>query len=244
MSLLANATSAVVSFAHHHMRRLENSDENHFNDELFNSDDFEVWRIPITSILCLLITMLAVAAGIGGGGLLVPLYAYVLGLGPKLAVPVSKATIFGVAIGNTFFISREKHPLANRPLIDYSTAVFMQGGELAGVVVGVLLNLARHQLRPRLALLCSAPLRSALPLPLPLLCSALLCSALLCSALLCSMLRTPHSPLPLTAAPVEHHDHVPAGDHALVQRLQDAAEGPHQVEEGERRARQGGHSIA
>ena len=36
---------------------------------------------------------------VGGGGLLVPLYSIVLGLGPSLAAPVSKATIFGVALG-------------------------------------------------------------------------------------------------------------------------------------------------
>ena len=59
-----------------------------------------------TSLLCFVVTCLAVAAGIGGGGLLVPLYAFVLGLGPKNAVPVSKATIFGVAIGNVFFTGR------------------------------------------------------------------------------------------------------------------------------------------
>ena len=55
----------------------------------------EVGQLVGTSLLCFVVTCLAVAAGIGGGGLLVPLYAFVLGLGPKNAVPVSKATIFG-----------------------------------------------------------------------------------------------------------------------------------------------------
>ena len=105
----------------------------------------EVGQLVGTSLLCFVVTCLAVAAGIGGGGLLVPLYAFVLGLGPKNAVPVSKATIFGVAIGNVFFIGRERHPKANRPLIDYSTAVFMQGGELA-----VRASVQGGGLRPRL----------------------------------------------------------------------------------------------
>ena len=107
------------------------------NPNVFEND---VGQLVGTSLLCFVVTCLAVAAGIGGGGLLVPLYAFVLGLGPKNAVPVSKATIFGVAIGNVFFIGRERHPKAIRPLIDYSTAVFMQGGELAGVFIGVLFN--------------------------------------------------------------------------------------------------------
>jgi hypothetical protein len=109
-----------------------------FDEELF---DLEPWRVALASVLCWLITSASVAAGIGGGGLLVPMYAIVLGLGPKLAVPVSKATIFGVAIGNVALITTRRHPRAARPLIDYSIAVLMQSGVLLGVVLGVLLNL-------------------------------------------------------------------------------------------------------
>ena len=127
------------------IRRLEASTYDHFDDALFDGS-VETWRLALASVLCFIVTMLAVAAGIGGGGLLVPIYAYILGLGPQLAVPVSKATIFGVAVGNVFFISRERHPTANRPLIDYGTAVFMQGGELLGVVIGVLFNLLLSEL--------------------------------------------------------------------------------------------------
>jgi len=127
------------------LRRLEASTYDHMDDNLFDGS-VETWRFALASVLCFIVTMLAVAAGIGGGGLLVPIYAYILGLGPQLAVPVSKATIFGVAVGNVFFISRERHPTASRPLIDYGTAVFMQGGELLGVVIGVLLNLLLSEL--------------------------------------------------------------------------------------------------
>ena len=111
-----------------------------FDEELFDGH-LEPWRVALASVLCWLITSASVAAGIGGGGLLVPMYAIVLGLGPKLAVPVSKATIFGVAIGNVALITRRRHPRAARPLIDYSIAVLMQSGVLLGVVLGVLLNL-------------------------------------------------------------------------------------------------------
>ena len=44
-------------------------------------------------------TTIRAPTAVGGGGLLVPLYSIVLGLGPSLAAPVSKATIFGVALG-------------------------------------------------------------------------------------------------------------------------------------------------
>jgi len=121
--------------------QLQCKEEDHLNDPLFSGEDApEGWRLAVTSFLCWVVTSFAVAAGIGGGGLLVPLYALVLGLGTKLAIPVSKATIFGVACGNVLFISRERHPKAERPLIDYSTVGLMQPGELLGVVFGVLLN--------------------------------------------------------------------------------------------------------
>ena len=112
----------------------------HVDEPLFDGH-LETWRLALTSALCFLITSFSAAAGIGGGGLLVPTYAVVLGLGAKLAVPVSKATIFGVAVGNGMVIVRRKHPTATcRPLVDYNIAVLMQAGVLLGVAAGVLLN--------------------------------------------------------------------------------------------------------
>lgn len=70
-----------------------------------------------------------------------PIYWLILDAGAKGAVPLSKATILGGAIGNFISIGFAKHPKANRPLIDYEAATFMQSGELLGVVFGVLANL-------------------------------------------------------------------------------------------------------
>jgi hypothetical protein len=61
----------------------------------------------------------------------VPLYFIALDIEQTRAVSLSKGTIFGVAVGNVFFLSSQRHPKVDRPLIDYSTAVFMQGGEVA-----------------------------------------------------------------------------------------------------------------
>ena len=117
----------------------------HLNDKLFGDDDVpEVWQLLLTSVLCFVVTCFAAVAGIGGGGLLVPLYAIVLGVGFHRGIPISTATIFGVACGNVLFIAREKHPKANRPLIDYATVALMQPGELMGVIIGVLMLQAHH----------------------------------------------------------------------------------------------------
>jgi len=118
----------------------------HFNDPLFGDGGLDPARLAVVSFLCWMITSLAVAAGIGGGGLLVPLYFIGLDIDQTRAVSISKGTIFGVAVGNFFFLIRKRHPNADRPLIDYATAVFMQGGELMGVVLGVLINLLLPQI--------------------------------------------------------------------------------------------------
>ena len=118
----------------------------HFDDALFGENGLEPSRVVIASIGAYLITTLSVAAGIGGGGLLVPLYFVGLGVDQTQAVSLSKGTIFGVAMGNFFYIARQRHPKADRPLIDYPMACFMQGGELMGVVLGVLLNLLLPQI--------------------------------------------------------------------------------------------------
>ena len=68
---------------------------NHFDDQLFGEGGLEASRIVIASVGAYLITTLSVAAGIGGGGLLVPLYF--VGVDQTQAVSLSKGTIFGVA---------------------------------------------------------------------------------------------------------------------------------------------------
>ncbi|ETW03730.1 hypothetical protein, variant 1 [Aphanomyces invadans] len=79
--------------------------------------------------------------GVGGGGLLVPLYILVVGLSPKHAIPLSKATIFGGAAATFFVNFRKPHPLRpKRPLIDYALAAMMEPPTLVGSIFGVMFN--------------------------------------------------------------------------------------------------------
>jgi len=107
-------------------------------------DELPVWGLVVSALLVLTLGSLAAGAGVGGGGLFVPIYWLILGAGPKGAVPLSKATILGGAIGNFVAIGFQRHPTApkpGRPIIDYEASSFMQSGELLGVVFGVLLNM-------------------------------------------------------------------------------------------------------
>mmetsp|Transcript_10742 Transcript_10742/g.23824 ORF Transcript_10742/g.23824 Transcript_10742/m.23824 type:complete len:563 (+) Transcript_10742:112-1800(+) len=84
--------------------------------------------------------IIAAGGGIGGGGILVPIYILILGFMPKHAIPLSNVTVFGGAIGNTLRNSRKRHPTADRPLIDWDLMLVMEPPTLAGALIGANLN--------------------------------------------------------------------------------------------------------
>ncbi|KAF0686345.1 Aste57867_21847 [Aphanomyces stellatus] len=95
----------------------------------------------LAAFLAVLATAMGAACGIGGGGLLVPLYIIVVGLNPKYAIPLSKATILGGAVATYWSNFREKHPNASRrPIIDYALAGLMEPMTLIGTIGGVMAN--------------------------------------------------------------------------------------------------------
>lgn len=84
--------------------------------------------------------MLAAGGGIGGGGMLVPLYILIMGFSPKHAIPLSNITVFGGACSN-FYLNREKrHPNADRPLADWDLILIMQPMTIAGALLGSFAN--------------------------------------------------------------------------------------------------------
>ena len=86
---------------------------------------------------------LASAAGIGGGGVIVPLLLIVSKFPSYYSIPLSVTTIVGVSIIAFFMLINLKHPDPNahgRPLIAFDVAILLLPGALAGTVLGVLLN--------------------------------------------------------------------------------------------------------
>jgi hypothetical protein len=77
--------------------------------------------------------VLAAGGGIGGGGILVPIYILVMGFSPKHAVPLSNVTVFGGAIANVMLNSGKRHPIADRPLVDWDLILVMEPLTIAGV---------------------------------------------------------------------------------------------------------------
>ena len=84
--------------------------------------------------------MVAAGAGLGGGGILVPIYILVMGFSPKHAIPLSNVTVFGGAIANAVLNANKRHPLTDRPLVDWDLILVMEPLTIGGALVGAFLN--------------------------------------------------------------------------------------------------------
>lgn len=84
--------------------------------------------------------IVAAAGGIGGGGVLVPLYIIIAGFDAKSAVALSNITILGSAISNVVLAAARRHPSHDKPLIDWSLIMIMEPPVIAGAVIGSLVN--------------------------------------------------------------------------------------------------------
>eukprot|EP01128_Nolandella_sp_AFSM9_P006016 TRINITY_DN3023_c0_g1_i1.p1 TRINITY_DN3023_c0_g1~~TRINITY_DN3023_c0_g1_i1.p1 ORF type:complete len:241 (-),score=60.07 TRINITY_DN3023_c0_g1_i1:76-735(-) len=99
-----------------------------------------VARDYLVTALLLFGGMIAAGGGIGGGGVFIPVLILVGGFSPKHAIPLSNLLIGGASIANYIQMGPKRHPLVDRPLIDYNIALIMQPIALAGTILGVLFN--------------------------------------------------------------------------------------------------------
>jgi uncharacterized membrane protein YfcA len=83
---------------------------------------------------------LSASGGIGGGGIVVPVYILVAGLTPKMAIPLGAVTVLGGAVASTAVNSRRRHPLADRPIIDWDLVLMTEPLTLVGALTGTLLH--------------------------------------------------------------------------------------------------------
>ena len=84
--------------------------------------------------------MIAAGGGIGGGGILVPIFILVMGFSPKHAIPLSNVTVFGGAVANAVLNANKRHPLTDRPLVDWDLILVMEPLTIAGALIGAFLN--------------------------------------------------------------------------------------------------------
>jgi len=112
---------------------------------------FSFFDDPLQCAVSTFGTVLAVAlcsgGGIGGGGILVPLYILMNGDDEHHAVPLSKVVIFGAAFIDFWLYKPLRHPTQKwRSLISYDLSVIMEPLILGGTIFGVLLNIVLPEL--------------------------------------------------------------------------------------------------
>jgi uncharacterized membrane protein YfcA len=103
--------------------------------------DFK-WYHGLGLVLAMLGLILAAGGGIGGGGLLVPIFIIVMKFSEQYGIPLSNVTILGGALANNAFNMVKRHPNTNvdRPMIDYDLVMLMEPPTIAGAVIGSILN--------------------------------------------------------------------------------------------------------
>lgn len=98
------------------------------------------------TFLLLAAAFIASAAGVGGGGIFMPLLVACCGMTPKQAVPLAQAMIFGGSVINFMFFISQCHPLSTkgnlRSKIDYDGVVLLEPMLCVGVTIGVIIHRA------------------------------------------------------------------------------------------------------
>jgi len=101
-----------------------------------------IWTEDVVGFtFCAIFVAIAAGGGIGGGGVLVPTYIFVLRFSPKYAIPLSNITILGASIANMACNFRKRHPLVNRPLIDWDIILMMEPLTIIGAIIGTFINI-------------------------------------------------------------------------------------------------------
>merc|ERR1719329_1766954 len=99
----------------------------------------------IAAVLAFFIAGFSLAAGVGGGGLFVPLLMAVLSFTPTVATATSQAMLAGGSLAALFYNLRQSHPdFKDRPLIDFELALIMAPALMSGAQLGSII----HDLAP------------------------------------------------------------------------------------------------
>jgi uncharacterized membrane protein YfcA len=93
-------------------------------------------RVLVGYSIAAMALTLGASGGIGGGGIVVPVFILIMGLQPKVAIPIGAATVLGGSIGSTIMNFARRHPLADRPIIDWDLVMVMEPLTLVGTLLG------------------------------------------------------------------------------------------------------------
>jgi hypothetical protein len=85
--------------------------------------------------------MLAAGGGIGGGGILVPIYILIFDFPVKHAIPLASVTVLGGSIANNILNARKEHPdHPRRSCIDWNLILQFEPLTMGGTLIGAKLT--------------------------------------------------------------------------------------------------------
>uniref|UniRef100_A0A383VY93 Membrane transporter protein n=1 Tax=Tetradesmus obliquus TaxID=3088 RepID=A0A383VY93_TETOB len=93
-----------------------------------------------TLLLTIITLFIAAGGGIGGGAVFIVCYVFVGGFTPAQAVALSNITILGGSLANFIANSSRRHPMLDRPLIDWDLILVMEPTTMLGALLGGYLN--------------------------------------------------------------------------------------------------------
>lgn len=100
-----------------------------------------VTRTDVLGFICAATAVIMSAVGgIGAGGILIPVFILVMGFRPKHAIPLSAVTVLGGSIANNLTNKRKRHPLVDRPIVDWDLILAVEPLSLIGALLGTFIN--------------------------------------------------------------------------------------------------------
>lgn len=94
----------------------------------------------LVALMFFVVSGLALSAGIGGGGLYVPLLVITLNFSVQEATALSQSCLAGGAASTLVYNMQRRHPFGRKPLIDYNLVLIMGPFLLIGALCGSTLN--------------------------------------------------------------------------------------------------------
>ncbi|CAA2992347.1 sulfite exporter family 3-like [Olea europaea subsp. europaea] len=98
------------------------------------------WKSIVGCIIGFFGASFGSVAGVGGGGIFVPMLTLIIGFDSKSSAAVSKCMIMGATISTVYCNLKLRHPTIDVPIIDYDLAVFIQPMLMLGISIGVAFN--------------------------------------------------------------------------------------------------------
>ena len=147
---LCLACVLVTLLLYHGPNNVIDHDQPRFLQELIDDGGVDMATLklfPLRTVDCVgfvvVIGSLIISAGggVGGGGLLVPIFTLLFRFPVKHAVGLSNVSVFGGAVANTILNVHKRHPVVDRPLIDWDLLSMMEPLTMAGALLGADLNL-------------------------------------------------------------------------------------------------------